>query len=301
VGRKNADQINRECLAWLARRPTDRPYFAFLNYIDTHGPYAPPPGFFELFGSPRPANPFPNAEQLRAPDAARRLDVLTRAFESCLAYLDDRVGRLLTGLESQGLLENTLVIITADHGELLGERNLLSHGNSLYLPLIHVPLIVSFPGRLPAGQRVDATVSLIDTPATIIELLKLKPAMPFPGSSLTRWLNPSTAASEPQMAIAEVSPKPAGRQEDGDHLTPLNRGPMRSAVSAEYHYILNGDGVEEIYRLAGDPDQTTNLADDASAAVELERLRAIVKDQEEFGDLPRGIEAAIPARVPANF
>jgi arylsulfatase A-like enzyme len=282
VGRKSAAQINRECVDWLAKRPADRPYFAFLNYIDTHGPYAPPPDFFEQFGSPRPINPFPNPTQLLRPDADQRLDVLTRAFEACLAYLDDQVGRLLADLAARGLMENTIVIITADHGEQLGENRLLNHANSLYSPLIHVPLIIVYPGRMPAGQRVDATVSYVDLPATITELLQLNPSTRFPGQSLLRWLDPAVqqAANSSQLAIAEVSPKPKDRMEAGDNVTPISRGRMRSAVSAEYHYILNGDGSEELYRFADDPEQTKNLVGDASAAAELERLRSVIRERE---------------------
>jgi arylsulfatase A-like enzyme len=275
VGQKSAAELNRECLGWIDQRPLDRPYCVFLNYIDTHGPYVPPAEFAEKFGSPRPRNPFPNTALLKQPDGQEQLQQLTRAYEACLAYLDDQVGRLLAEFQSRGLLDNTLVIIVGDHGEQLGENGLMGHANSLYLPQIHVPLILSFPARLPTGTQVDAVVSYNDLPATVTDLLALPRAAPFPGSSLVGRIGPPSPAVPPVLAVAEVSPKLKDRMEPGDELAPIARGPMRCAVSDQYHYILNGDGIEELYRYVDDPEQTTNVIEQVDATV-LQPLRQAV-------------------------
>ncbi len=102
VGEKTAADINRECLTWLERHGSSRPYFAFLNYIDTHGPYVPPPDFAKKFGSPNPRNPFPNSELLSRPQGQAQVQQLTQAYEACLAYVDDQVGRLLDELARAG-------------------------------------------------------------------------------------------------------------------------------------------------------------------------------------------------------
>src|SRR5205085_8095982 len=119
----------------------------------------------------------------------------------CIASLDHHVGLLLDELERRGVLDNTLVIITSDHGEHFGEHNLLLHGNSLYRDLLHVPLVVIAPGRVPAGRRVKEFVSLRDLPATVLDLLRLEGRGWFPGRSLARFWHagsgPAPAAEAP--------------------------------------------------------------------------------------------------------
>jgi arylsulfatase A-like enzyme len=275
VGQKNAAELNRECLGWLDQRPLDRPYCVFLNYIDTHGPYVPPADFDSKFGSPRPRNRFPNTALLKLPDGQEQLQQLTKAYEACLAYVDDQVGRLLAELKTRGLLDNTLVIIVGDHGEQLGENGIMGHANSLYLPQIHVPLILSYPPRLPAGRRVEAVVSYIDLPATVTELLALPVSTPFPRSSLVKLIDSAAPTEHVAPAVAEVFPKDRDRMEPGDELAPISRGEMRCAVSDQYHYIRNGDGTEELYRYLDDPEQTTNVIAEVDAAV-LQPLRDAV-------------------------
>ena len=101
-----------------------------------------------------------------------------------MAYLDERLGELIDELQRRGVLDHTLVIVTSDHGEGMGEHDLFDHGESLYRPEIHVPLLIV----LPAGQRatgvVRETVSLRDLPATILDLAGLSEGSPFPGRSL---------------------------------------------------------------------------------------------------------------------
>jgi hypothetical protein len=96
---------------------------------------------------------------------------------------------LIDEIERRGLLENTLVIVTSDHGEQIGEHGVIAHGASVYRPEVHVPLLDIPPSRLSATKIVNEPVSLRDIPATVAEWVNLGPRNPFPGSSLTRFLN----------------------------------------------------------------------------------------------------------------
>ena len=98
--------------------------------------------------------------------------------------LDERLGELFDALAQRGVLDRTLVIVTADHGEELGEHALFDHGESLYRPEIRVPLLVVLPARSQFSGVVKQTVSLRDLPATIVELVGLAAGSPFPGRSL---------------------------------------------------------------------------------------------------------------------
>ena len=97
----------------------------------------------------------------------------TDVYDDCIAYLDRRLGLLLDELSRRGVLENTLVIVTSDHGEHLGDHLLFFHGCSLYRQLVQVPLLIVGNKGVPAGRTVAEPVSLCDIPATIIDLLGL--------------------------------------------------------------------------------------------------------------------------------
>ena len=204
-------------LAWLShRQDRRRPFFAFLNYYDAHSPYLPPEGTRFRFGSgPRTVTDFMVlVEDWKTLDKLRLgqyfIDLIQDSYENCLAYLDWRLGELFDELQRRGLLDRTVVIITADHGEELGDHGLFEHGESLYRPEIQVPLLVLLPSGGHSASVVRETVSLRDLPATIVDLAGLAAGAPFPGRSLARlWSDslPGAGALDPDGAISEL-PEP---------------------------------------------------------------------------------------------
>ena len=171
----------------------------FLNYFDAHDPYFPPRGADGHFGL-KPSTPSERAtirdwtHQPRQGEAPPSTTKLARdCYDDCLAYLDDQLGRLFNELDTRGVLENTLVIITSDHGENFGEHaGIFGHGQSLYPQEIRVPLLVIAPGRVPSGQIISAPVSLRDLPATVVDLVGLELESSFPGRSLARFWDPGS-------------------------------------------------------------------------------------------------------------
>ena len=111
-------------------------------------------------------------------------DIRCDGYESSIAYLDEQLGRLFEELRGRGLLENTFVIVTSDHGEHFHERGFSGHGASLYRREIHVPLLIFPPGEVPGRRVVTQPVSLRDLPATIVDILGVTEDSPFPGRSL---------------------------------------------------------------------------------------------------------------------
>ncbi|WP_165066375.1 sulfatase [Paludisphaera rhizosphaerae] len=239
--RKSAAMINRDALAWLDARPDDgRPFFMFLNYFDAHDPYIPPA------------------------DASRKFSAGTNAprdaYDDCLAYLDGQIGRLLDDLDRRGLRDDTMIVVTADHGESFGEHGLAGHGISLYRAETHIPLIVVAPGKTPRESAVDRPVSLRDVAPTILDLLGDGPG-PFPGPSLsTAWQTFPAAelAEEDEPVFLELDRAEAVPDEAGD--APARLGTMRSLVAGRHAYILNGDGGEELYDIKTDPEERQDLA-----------------------------------------
>ena len=204
----------------------------------------------------------------------RDATLISDAYDDCLAALDEQLGRLFAALEHNGVLDHTLVIVTADHGEEFGEHGLYGHGKSVYRPETQVPLLVFGPSgtRIPEGLKIAEPVSLRDVAATIVERLGLTDDSPLPGSSLARFWQPSAAAPATDgPVLSEVAIKT--RISLRPHHAPALRGPLASVVVDGKVYIRNARGREELYDLARDPAETDNLAGSPAARPALERCR----------------------------
>ena len=137
-------------------------------------------------------------------------------YDDCISYLDRRLGILLDELERRGVLDDTLVIVASDHGEHLGDHLLFFHGCSLYRQLVGVPLVIVDPKGVPAGRVVAEPVSLRDIPATVVDLLGLAGAAPFPGRSLARfWAEEGDREPALGRAVAHGDGQAAGAHEPG--------------------------------------------------------------------------------------
>ena len=183
---RGARDLNDSFLGWLRRRRPDRPFFAYLNYFDAHDPFVPPPGFDRQFGiPPKTGHDYQflcdYVGLVKASQRTRDLKMAADCYDDCISFLDEQLGRLVGELRAQGLLENTTVIITSDHGEAFGDHGVFGHSYTVNLDEIGVPLVVLSPGA-PAGKEVNASVSLRDLPATVADLLGLAAGSPFPGA-----------------------------------------------------------------------------------------------------------------------
>jgi arylsulfatase A-like enzyme len=283
--RKDAPTVNRDALAWIDGRPKDRPFFAFLNYYDAHDPYLTPVEPTRRFGlRPTSRADFATLQDWHRVDkhklTAREVELARDCYDDCIAYLDEHLGLLFEGLERRGLLDNTLVVVTSDHGEEFGERHNFGHGQSLHHEVIHVPLLIVAPSRVPSGRVVREWASLRDLPATIVDLLDLEEGSPFPGRSLGgHWSDPSRdadASADP--ILTEIV--------DREPQSPRDWKPARSIVLDETLYIRNSDGREELYDLVNDPAESINLVDSATARPMLERCRGAL-DRLVPGDAAR--------------
>ncbi len=285
--RKTAEMINRDVLNWLAQRPSNRPYFAFINYFDVHTPYV-------LHGDPQSRfgmASLPIAEQFvidkRFLDLAAgkpapaglsangivkdAFDMYRDSYDSCLAYLDRQVGLLLDEIEGRGLLENTLVIVTSDHGEQLGEHGLLGHGLSLYRQEVHVPLVVIPPRRSRLARIVNEPVSLREIPATVAEWAGLGVRHPFPGRSLMRFLAGSAEPfSQESPVLSEVQQMEVNAPVE---YIPSSLGPVSSLVTSDRVYIRSTQTREELYDRVNDPEESHDLASDPQSQPVIEQYR----------------------------
>ncbi len=244
-GRRNATQIVDRFLAWQPGA-AGRPFFAFINLFDAHAPYDSPAPYRTAFDEGRQA-----------------MD----RYDGAIAYLDAEVARLLDSLQARGVLDRTIVVITSDHGEQFGEHGLAGHANSLYLPLLTVPLYIRYPGTVPAGHLVQQPVSLRDVPATILSLAGAGAETGIGGSSLRAlWGGTSAAGAGP--AFAELLPGL-----DANPHSPNARDTLWSLTDSAYHYVRSSAGREELYAWRTDSRERWNLVRDKRAQAALDRLR----------------------------
>ena len=201
---RSAREINAHALAWLDRAPAGRPVFLFLNYMDAHHPwYTERP--FDRWTRDLPAVRWLATKNLYThavkPIAKNEAAYIAGSYDGQLAFTDHAFGELLDGLRARGRYENALVIMTADHGELIGDHGIMGHmGRMLYEPLLHIPMVVKYPGATRPRDVADEPVQLVDIVPTVAQVTGAKLSAEVEGTPLDspdkhpifaeEWINP---------------------------------------------------------------------------------------------------------------
>jgi arylsulfatase A-like enzyme len=272
---KRTYYTSRVIQRWLKKNAnTTDPFFVFVNFKTVHNSYQPPRSFKRKFEAR-----YPNADMRKVKYyskkggysyMARRLELTEEEFlvikswySGAVAYLDFRIGQLIQYLKDIGEYENTLIIVTADHGENLGEHHLAYHLFCLYDTLLHVPLIMSCPALLPRGRRISELASLVDVLPTILELLELEgEGVNMQGTSLV----PFNGGNYHDEIFAEFGRPHSMVQRlqsefPGHDFSPFDRG-LQCIRTKDYKLIAGSDGTEELYDLKADPAETRNRLDE---------------------------------------
>jgi arylsulfatase A-like enzyme len=168
---------NFRCKQWLDHHQSSKPFFAFVNYMEPHLKYDPPRKYRQQFLSKDELNQWNDVNQdpwayltgVAEMDEAD-FEILKNLYQAELSYLDARLGQLFDFLRSTGELDSTVVIVTGDHGEHLGEHQLMDHQYSLSDSLLHVPLLIRYPEEVEQGTQDNRLVELRDLFATILSL-----------------------------------------------------------------------------------------------------------------------------------
>ena len=253
----SADTLNRAFLTWV-KQTRPRRFFAYLHYMETHAPYDPPEAYRTRFMSGpvdgalreqvfavRGVLPFQRGKPL-AP--AQRQQVIA-LYDAEINQLDEALGRLFQALEALGLADETLIIVTADHGEEFFEHGGWGHGHSLHHELLHVPLIISYPARLPMGRVVETRVSLVDVAPTILELCGV-PSPPFQeGQSVVPLMVSEDAAVEDRVVYSELY------HDGGMSVRALMQGPYKLIVAEEA-----SQRQVALYNTREDPTETRDVS-----------------------------------------
>ena len=245
---RRGEAVLREALRWLEATKQE-PFFAFLHFFDPHRPYDPPPSFY-------PRQPSDRA-----------------LYEGEVAYVDSLIGRLMEWLDQQGLTDNTVVVVTADHGESLEEHGEETHGYFLYELTLHVPLVVRYPGG-EGGKRIDDLVSIVDVTPTCLDLLGVAAPENLDGRSLLPLLNGAGTVSNQSVYSETFFPR---LHFGWSELRSLRRGKHKLILAPR----------SELYDLEADPGESENLLESRpDLADEMrEELEGILSEQ--GSSLPR--------------
>jgi len=257
--KRSASQLNEAAFQWLEKNH-EQPFFLFINYFDAHTPYIPPPPYDGYFGktdkgiiahhNSRTDSSYVTAESVlmfAVIAGSHQLtfeekELFVSRYDGEIRYLDHCLGLLLEKLKALKVYDNTLIIITSDHGEAFGEHSLVSHGRTLYEELLRVPLVIKYPSTDPRRGMVEKQVSLVDLFSTILSC----PDYPVPSG-----IDGGILAKSDHPIIAEWYYKWWDPEKYKRNL--------RAVYRQKEKYIRASHGLNELYDLEKDPGEKENL------------------------------------------
>ena len=266
-----AQSLNEVALPELDRlAAADAPFFLFLRHMDPHAPYLPPAPFERLFyhgDETDPANesmePVLNFKPFRdflaswMPPGISDQEYIVAQYDGAIAYMDACIAQIFTALAAHGIEDETIVVLNGDHGETLYEHDCWFDHHGLYDSNLHVPLMIRYPGKLPAGRRVSGFNAHKDLVPTLLELANIDTEIDFDGRSLLPMVRGEVASHEGEFYITECTwMRKHGWRTPGWKLI--------RALEPDFHF----KPPVELYNLIEDPAETQNLAESRPDVVE---------------------------------
>jgi arylsulfatase A-like enzyme len=276
--RVESTEIASDAIAWLEREGA-RPFFLFVNFIDAHGPYnvRPVPGY-------EPACPQGNPRELmdaftdsvmgsEQPVSEELRQRVVDQYDCGIANADRGLGLLLDALREHGTFDQTLIVVTSDHGEYHSEHRLVTHSKDVYEEAVRVPLVVKGPGQRDGATSAER-ISLADVPALVLADL------PAPLRQKLRPIYAHAARARPVLVQNWFTREKDLRNPKWGHR--FRR--VRTAIYDDrWKYIRSSDGHHELYDLRDDPREAHNRVDDFPEIAD--RL------DQRLGALERGVSA----------
>jgi arylsulfatase A-like enzyme len=270
-----ARRTNEALLQWLAEG--SGPFFAFVHYQETHLPFHPPPPYDRLFMlRAREARDLSQDSAAQLAGAERWHDgggaALTALYDGALRYVDARLREVGEALQARGVWDRTLVIVTADHGENLGEHGMIGHASGLHETVLRVPLVLRCPPRIPQGFVGEELAQLTDVLPTVLRLLEVgEPGPSLHGRAL---FDQGRATQGPPFTVSErFRPDLAalrGRFPDLD-IRPFEAR-SKALRTLRQKFVWRSDEANELFDLVADPAEHCNLIEaDAGRADGLRR------------------------------
>jgi len=294
---RKAENLNAVAIPALEKmHKSGKPYLLFLRHMDPHAPYLPPAPYDQMFYSKDPCDkrvntmkpvfefkPFRDFHRSWMPPGCTDKDYVIAQYDGEIAYMDACCQRIITRLEELGRMEETLIVITGDHGETLYDHDIHFDHHGLYEPTLVVPLVYYWPGRIPQGVR-SKTYSLHeDLMPTVLEicgLQKYAKGVKFDGISTVPYFTKTNNSPRSEFYITECT----WMRKHGWR-TPHWK--FWQALEPDFHHKPK----IELYNLIEDPDENVNLADKEKDVVRLmrNRMNAWIKKREKETGKPNPI------------
>ncbi len=272
-----AEALNEKAIP-LLESMADKPFFLFLRHMDPHAPYLPPPPFPRMFygGSEKEPSkksmepvfafkPFAEFFKSWMPPGITDAEYVVAQYDASLAYMDACIRQILTRLEELGAAENTLIVVTSDHGETLTEHECYFDHHGLYEPTIHVPLIYRLPSKLPEGKRVKGFVLQQDLTPTVLNLLgygRIAKELKMDGKSVLPLITGKRSTNYSEFYITECT----WMRKRGWRTAEWK---LIEALEPDFH----NKPTLELYNLIDDPGENRNLVDQEPSLVKALKTR----------------------------
>ena len=286
---KGGELVAESFEAWARHRPADsrRPAFVFLNFIEAHFPYHQLPHDYlwrftdAPYGKLRQISLDTLGAQFggEIPAVEDVAEPVRDMYDGGVAYTSALLARVVEALRKRGTLDRTVLVVLADHGEILGERaGFFGHGPSLYQESVSVPLLVRYPPRIPRGAQVTVPVSTLGVFATILDLADLEAPPTLQVPSLVPLASGASRVAGPILAELHDASAMGGQRELPDPQMGSGRR-YRLLREGDLKLVATSDGELLLYDLAADPQETRELsaerADDLARMVErMEEVRS---------------------------
>lgn len=245
----SAENVYDEAIEWFEEH-REKPFFMYIQTIDPHVPYRVDRKYTERYFADNPPGSIGanlggrEQQKLSTKDLSEEeVNWIQALYRGEVTYHDEHMGRFLDTLRKEGALDDTLVIITNDHGEEHKEHGRLGHGHTLHQELVHAPLLIRYPGRFPADYQVDEPVESVDIVPTILDVLDMEPSDKIDGTTLMPLVE-GTPLQRPFYAISEFLYG------------------QRSVTVGRYRMIRAGSWVK-LFDLEEDPTEQTDISDTA--------------------------------------
>jgi arylsulfatase A-like enzyme len=251
---RDAGGATADAIEYLREIP--QPFFMLLHYFDVHQPYTPPPRYVDLINVDTDIDPFGRKSLWRRGKdglpSRKAVDKTMLLYDGCIRYVDDSLARLFDFLEEEGMRDNTIIILTADHGEAFWEHGVDTHGSTVYDEVLKVPLIISWPATIAGAKSVASQVRLIDLFPTVLEMARASDACRGEGVSLLPLMEGRQVEAGEKLLPAHIA------YADNGMVKPPR---VKCLRTRDYKVIVNRETSEvEIYDLKKDPGETRNLA-----------------------------------------
>ncbi len=290
----DARQMNAHVFGWLAQNAQQR-FFLYVHYIDPHIPYDPPSPWREEFAQDH-GFPIFNARKERV---GRDL------YDAEIAYTDVAIRELADELKRLGVWDETLLVLTSDHGEEFFEHEVIGHGFSLFQPVVKVPLIMRGPG-VPPGHSVAAPVQIVDLPATVLDVAGIGDGSFGDGRSFAAALHTDDWAADYEYFLEnEFGPDDSNQR--AFVFTGIRKGRWKLVLTEQNAYFPpqnEANDSEALYDLAADPNETNNVIHMPEHRALVEQLLGKLREHAEFLYATgfRDVEpAAISPEIRANL